>query len=1096
MILALLPRSSRSWIRFQCNSHFTSYKLPLDRPQTQHTSLWWHHVVVTMGLDEFAPSWCQPFASAKYNGSFFKVFDPPVQKAFIFAEHLEKESFEAHSCGNGRFVQGAPNPDLEICFEFYKTRSSSKIRVYEDNLVRWLRAIPSLRDDLVDNYLGTFINMDRLLPRYPEMSVKFDQDRREGRNFEALELFVRHFLREGSVFATFGFEYLLKKGILTEIHLHDIQSQNRSMSEDLNLLDAAIGEIEELDIKSSHPFLFMNESPRFQLQAAIKERDPIAVDKVLAMGLVFVDTKTLCLAMRYYEKTVFRHLLKHGARVGGDDIISKLLYRAAKVGLMDAVQLLLTYNANKETRYSSISATALNGAVSGGHLEIVQYLIEKKGASIHGNKYVNPLARAIKYRHTHIIDYLLDAGASVLEDKYLVLLPKFVKTKQVKLDDILGRFTARMGNDARDRLFSTAVSGGHLEIVRSLVAAGVNVNPDTRHCNGFKGFGLCNKEHSSPLAVAASKGYLGIVHCLVAAGANVNPHTCYKENSTTETSRCIRPHYSPLEAATRSNRSEVAQFLSSSGASPLKCEGKGRRLGDLCLCPLSLFTSVNKDCDRVEHSEAIDVDDYPAVPVMPAWERRTMARGLIAKVANSCEKLLDASTTKDASAKFIAFVDQVGTRESVWRSGTRAIRDICEGYMPRSPSDIVNALQVADAMRSVMPPSSLKYSKKEFIDDIPRWASLLSPDDQPLFFEIASYLWGIPASTVGQDMTDSFTRSLMSLQYIVKHLVRTSGLSDYGPGNSYRLQTLRQQYLFDMHPTLTCEGRLTLAEWDPLAKQAVQGNTSTNAPKPPDPEAEESSILARITVLMAGAIFGAILLYLCLSRYGFSTLCLPILASDGDQSWAASDQIITRNSAILARYVGLTSPVDFESWRGTDHLLPKPSPLSLVLPDNLPMEGVRGHMAVVQPSYDGDYPMIDSSSVVDTIMDCSPNVSSHLTASSPATTISTSSMTTTTPDLTAMSTSMDGMIGCEHCDSKFKLGKNGRRGQASNLQKHMKIHHPETIANYRRVIYNCRYGCGTRDPNKSNIKAHENKHCANRKGKQPRCHGKWRQTIT
>jgi hypothetical protein len=66
-----------------------------------------------------------------------------------------------------------------------------------------------------------------------------------------------------------------------------------------------------------------------------------------------------------------------------------------------------------------------------------------------------------------------------------------------------------------------------------------------------------------------------------------------------------------------------------------------------------------------------------------------MARRLHAKVANSCKKLLDATTTQDASAKFIAFVDQVGTSTSVWRSRTLAIQDICEGYMPRSLSDIV-----------------------------------------------------------------------------------------------------------------------------------------------------------------------------------------------------------------------------------------------------------------------------------------------------------------------------------------------------------------------------------------------------------------------
>lgn len=135
---------------------------------------------------------------------------------------------------------------------------------------------------------------------------------------------------------------------------------------------------------------------------------------------------------------------------------------------------------------------------------------------------------------------------------------------------------------------------------------------------------------------------------------------------------------------------------------------------------------------------------------------------------------------------------------------------------------------------------------------------------------------------------------------------------------------------------------------------------------------------------------------------------------------------------------------------------------------------------------------IYSVSMVDTSIEhspatCAPSVSSNRTTSS-STTYKPSSSTTTAKH--------GGTIQCAHCNAKFQLGKNGRRGQTSNLRKHIKIHHPETIPGFQRVIYQCRHGCGARDPNKSNIKAHESKHCAKRKGKQPRRRGKWRQTIT
>ncbi|KKO97359.1 hypothetical protein THAR02_10535 [Trichoderma harzianum] len=580
---------------------------------------------------------------------------PPRRKAFVFAEYLEKR---AYSCGNGRFIQGPPSPDFEVCFRLHKGKDFAGIYIREGNLLQWLRAVPSLPSHIIDNSFAPFICMDRLLPRYPEMSAKFDQGRREGRSFEALELFVRHFLHQISIFATFGFEHLQKSGILTDSHLHDILSQNYSMSEDLDLLDDAVDEVDERNIKGP------NNSLRF-----------------------------------------------------ADE--------------------------------------------------------------------------------------------------------------------------------------------------------------------------------------------------------------------------------------------------------PIQCQ------------PLT------------------------AIRWHESQERRTMAHRLLAKVTDLRQQLFDASTTQGASANFIAFVNRVGTSLVVWRGGTRAIRDICKGHMLYSLSGIVSALQVADAMRSVVPSSRLGCSNEEFINDIPRWASLLSTDDRTLFFEVVSYLWGVSASTVAQEMADSFAHPLMSLQDVDEHLVRASGLFDHGSGIPYRLQTLRQQYLFGMPPTLT-----------------------------------------------------AILLYLCLSRYRFSTIYLPIVTADAGQDWA-SDHITTRNSAIIAIYTGLPSLGEFEVWKITDHLLPKPSPLSPVLPGSPPAERVRESMAAIQASYEGNNPMIDISSVsvVDTVMDCSPSVSSHLTTSSPATTISTSPMTTAEPGSTTMGTSMDGTICCEHCNSKFKLGKNGRRGQASNLQKHMKIHHPETIPNYHRPGY-------------------------------------------
>lgn len=158
------------------------------------------------------------------------------------------------------------------------------------------------------------------------------------------------------------------------------------------------------------------------------------------------------------------------------------------------------------------------------------------------------------------------------------------------------------------------------------------------------------------------------------------------------------------------------------------------------------------------------------------------------------------------------------------------------------------------------------------MDDIPRWATLLSPDDQSLLFEIAYYIWGVPVSTIAQEGADNFSRPLELLQLLVNRLVRACGLFDHGSANSlgsYRLQTLRQQYFSTIRCGHTCERRLPLTKWCPSPTQGALGNLHINSSKPPDPEMEQSSILARITVFMAGAIFGVILLYLCRRFLGF-----------------------------------------------------------------------------------------------------------------------------------------------------------------------------------------------------------------------------------
>lgn len=117
--------------------------------------------------------------------------------------------------------------------------------------------------------------------------------------------------------------------------------------------------------------------------------------------------------------------------------------------------------------------------------------------------------------------------------------------------------------------------------------------------------------------------------------------------------------------------------------------------------------------DSKSDEDEPEEEDCQVVAALRTQKRITMTHRLFAKVANSREKLLDAGATAEVSDSLREFVGNIGTTSSVFRGGTRTIRDISEGYMPSSLSAVVSALQVANAMRSAVWSSKTVCSKKE-----------------------------------------------------------------------------------------------------------------------------------------------------------------------------------------------------------------------------------------------------------------------------------------------------------------------------------------------------------------------------------------------
>jgi hypothetical protein len=109
---------------------------------------------------------------------------------------------------------------------------------------------------------------------------------------------------------------------------------------------------------------------------------------------------------------------------------------------------------------------------------------------------------------------------------------------------------------------------------------------------------------------------------------------------------------------------------------------------------------------------------------------------------------------------------------------------------------------------------------------------------------------------------------LSYFQDLVSNLVHQSGIFAINQIEQslggYRLTSLQQHYSFTMvHSSPECDNVAPTAEPPIPAKREIwKERYDKDASQAQDPE-QHFDVLNRITVLMAGAVFGAILLYMC-----------------------------------------------------------------------------------------------------------------------------------------------------------------------------------------------------------------------------------------
>lgn len=475
------------------------------------------------------------------------------------------ETLQAHSYGNGNFIDGIPIDDVEVCFSLHKIHDTLDIHIHNVDLFQWLYKINSLREGFYFNGTIGSISMDLLLPCYHEVREKFNKDRSQDLCFNALELFVLHFLRDRSIFAIFGLDELYQAGILTETHFRDLDSWDWFIFKDLDCLDDMVdelderGELDDLEVldepggpdeldgldqdEPCDPVALKDEiplsevltsvrgchkTPLSELQALVraywKRQTPLSallasvkicdeefMDRVLRKNPRIVNAEILCAAIPYYNPTIFNRLLGQCTQVNYGHSRHVPLCMAAEHGNLGAVKLLMARGADPEQTSTMFpSQTPLAHAAYQGHFEIVRYLIEEQGADIHGSLSCRPLWCAIQNGHTQIVDYLLASGADVFHGS----LPLFSGRSTVgalEAPDYRDKFERLIPNCcARTRfiLLSKAAADGYLDLVEYITSFGVDVNSVTKE---------------SPLYHATKNRRSDVVRFLLGHVTNIRP---------------------------------------------------------------------------------------------------------------------------------------------------------------------------------------------------------------------------------------------------------------------------------------------------------------------------------------------------------------------------------------------------------------------------------------------------------------------------------------------------------------------------------------------------------------------------------------------
>ena len=222
------------------------------------------------------------------------------------------------------------------------------------------------------------------------------------------------------------------------------------------------------------------------------------------------DTTALHIAALFSYSALLDHILDNGRTneiQKSDSWGYRPFYWACYSGDIYAVQRLVKAGADINAKRDDGNITALWGASSMGHFEIVKYLLEQNaGVDIQDDSFGTPLYVASENGCVSVVRQLLAAAANV---------------------NLFGGLHCRPLN--------AAAYSGHTEVVELLLAQDVEVEPEEDY------------KYGSALGAASRKGHAEIVRLLLKKGWDAN--------------RKYKNYNSPLDAAATYGHLEVVQAL-------------------------------------------------------------------------------------------------------------------------------------------------------------------------------------------------------------------------------------------------------------------------------------------------------------------------------------------------------------------------------------------------------------------------------------------------------------------------------------------------------------------------------------------------------